>query len=68
MLKDNEWFLSHVADYFNLSYSRVRGIIKELGIRPKRFIGNQPVYLSSIVGRIEARNTKPGPRKNGGKK
>ena len=68
MIRAGEFTLKDIAGYYHLSYSRVRGIIKSLGIEPKRREGNQPVFSTASVLKFEKRNTKPGPRKNGAKK
>ena len=61
-LRTDEWLLSHIANYYGLSYSRVRGIISGMGIKPKRYMGNAPVFRQRDVMRIEERNKKPGPK------
>lgn len=62
MVKENEFTLTHIAEYYKLSYSRVRGIIIDLGIQPKRYEGNKPIYSQASVLRMEKRNQKPGPK------
>lgn len=61
-LKRNEWYLFDIAASLDLSYGRIRGIVKDLGIEPTRKIRNQPVFTTAQVKLIEARNTKPGPK------
>ena len=60
-LNTNEWLLADIAEYFGLSYSRIRGAIRQFSIKPKRHIRNQPVFTDKHVRQIEKRNTKPGP-------
>lgn len=62
MVTDNEYTLAHIAEYYKLSYSRVRGIVRDLNIQPKRYEGNQPIFSKASVLRIEKRNVKPGPK------
>lgn len=59
--------VASIAKESGISKTRVRQLLKEIGIEPNQTIGRTPVYLDEAVARLEARNTRRGRPKTGTK-
>lgn len=59
--------VASIAKESGISKTRVRQLLKKIGIEPNQTIGRTPVYLDEAVARLEARNTRRGRPKVGSK-